>query len=814
VEPVLIIAIFAPFLLVPILWISGKHLRARTGWLALLAPLLSSGLLISLAVNHGAGSREVVSFSWIPSLGLNLTFLVDGLSLLFGLIVSGMGTLVFYYSTQYLDDQIEHHGRFYAYLALFMGAMLGTVFAGNLLLLFVFWELTGIASFLLIGFFHRSEESRSGARMALLVTGSTGLAMLAGVALIGTGTGTYDLAVLLAAPLDGMAKESVNLAFVLFAVGAFGKSAQFPFHFWLPNAMAAPTPVSAYLHSATMVKLGVFLIARIFPIFRDSDLWGPLLISVCFGTMLLGAILALLSHDLKAILAYSTVSQLGFLIGFYGMSPREGAEGDFLHILSHVFYKGCLFMVVGIIDHSTGIRDLRRLGGLRTHLPWLTVVAVIAAASMAGVPGTLGFISKEYMLKAKFDFWGDGGFASWYPLAVVTAASVIKVAFSYRIIAGVFFGRAPEGISEHFHAPSFRLQFAPTVLAGACLIFGLFPELLGGWLRALSTPGLHPNVGLTFSLWHGLTKELLLSVFIVLAGLGLQMLLRGARGNDLRIPRWLRFDQIFSLAVEGLPSAAKRVSRWLRADRPFDYLPIVFGTFVVVIGGYCVAHAGLLLPAWPQAADFDPLRTFVVGLIAAATVLVVALRQWSGQLIALSIVGFLITFYYVLFRAPDLAMTQILVESATLLLALLLLARFPKSAELSERRDLRPTAARRGLVLFLSIGTGAVMTIVTLMALGPKHAAPAGAYYLEATVPLAHGTNTVNTILVDFRGFDTLLEITVLLVATLGGIGLMMRYRRTAEEYAAGAHGPAGYGIGASPGETETDGKKGHHEVD
>jgi len=812
----ILLAITLPFLFVPVLWAAGRSLGARVGWLALAAPVASTALILLALSDAESGGRSIVELPWIPSLDLNLTFLVDGLSLFFGLIVSGMGVLVFFYATHYLDDHAEHHGRFYAYLALFMGAMLGTVFAGNLLLLFVFWELTGIASFLLIGFFHQSEVSRSGARMALLVTGSTGLAMLAGVALIGTGTGTYDLAVLLDSPLDGMAKESVNLAFVLFALGAFGKSAQFPFHFWLPNAMAAPTPVSAYLHSATMVKLGVFLVARIFPIFRDSDLWGPLLISVCFGTMLLGAIFALLSHDLKAILAYSTVSQLGFLIGFYGMSPREGAAGDFLHILSHVFYKGCLFMVVGIIDHSTGIRDVRRLGGLRTHLPWLTVVTVIAAASMAGVPGTLGFISKEYMLKAKFDFWGDGGFASWYPLVVVTAASVIKVAFSFRIVAGVFFGRAPAGIEDHFHAPSFKLQLAPSILAVACLIFGLFPDLLGGWLRALSTPGLHPNEGLTFSLWHGVTKELLLSVSIVLAGLAVQALMRGGWGSRLQIPRWLRFDEAFSLAVESLPSAAKRISSWLRADRPFDYLPIVFGTFVALVGGYCITHAGLLLPAWPTAADFEPLRTFVVGLIAAATILVVALRRWSGQLIALSIVGFLITFYYVLFRAPDLAMTQILVESATLLLVLLLLARFPKSAEWGERRGLRSSAARRWAVLLLATSTGALMTIVTLMALEPKHADPAGAYYLEATVPLAHGTNTVNTILVDFRGFDTLLEITVLLVATLGGIGLMMRYRRTAQEYAEGAHGPAGYGIDAPPGEggSETDGRKGHHEVD
>jgi multisubunit Na+/H+ antiporter MnhB subunit len=592
-------------------------------------------------------------------------------------------------------------------------------------------------------------------------------------------------------------KGAMDAAFLLMACGAIGKSAQFPFHFWLPNAMRAPTPVSAYLHSATMVKLGVFLVARVFPIFRDNELWSPVLVTLSFGTLLLGALLALVSHDLKAVLAYSTVSQLGFLIGFYGMSPPGGAEHDLLHVANHVFYKGCLFMVVGIIDHATGERDLRRLGGLGRRLPLLAVVATVAAAAMAGLPGTTGFISKEYMLKAKFDYWVDGDFANWYPLSLVVIASVVKVAFSVRLVRSVFSGPERPELMEHFHAPGWGLLAAPALLAGACLVFGLVPGAMGEGLSWFRTPGLHVAQAAELHLWHGVTREFLLSAGIVAVGGGLYAFLAGKRFAALRVPAWLAFDRGFEAFVEAVPKGAKALTAALRADRPFDYTAIVLGTFLSIVGGYIVwTGPAVFLPAAIDLTGVDPLRAFVVVLVTVAVVLVVALPRWTGQLIALSIVGFLVTFYYVLFRAPDLAMTQILVESATLLLVLLLLARFPRAAELGERNDTRVGSPRGLAVLGLAGGVGVVMTLVTVAALTPKHEAFAGQYYLETTVPLAAGSNAVNTILIDYRGFDTLLEITVLLIATLGAVGLLMRYRRTPEEYAEGPMGPAGYGVG------------------
>ncbi len=798
-------AIFLPFLLLPAVLAVGAKWRARTGWLALVAPVGSFALLLQLALTVAEpGGRVVVELSWIPSLGLNLTFVIDGLSLFFGLVVSGMGILVVFYASHYLDDHYRHHHRFYAYLLLFMGAMLGTVLAGNLLLLFIFWELTGITSFLLIGFLHEKAESRDGARMALLVTASTGLAMLAGVVLLGQAAGTYEIAALLDGAAQNASPGMLSAAFVLIAIGALGKSAQFPFHFWLPNAMAAPTPVSAYLHSATMVKLGVFLIARIFPVFQGVELWAPLLITVCFGTMLLGAMLALLSHDLKAVLAYSTVSQLGFLIGFYGMGPAGGVQGDLLHIASHVFYKGCLFMVVGIVDHATGERDLRRLGGLRQKLPLLAGITLVTTASMAGLPGTLGFISKEYMLKDMFAFWGSGGALFWYPLVFVVFASLLKVAFSARIYWGIFGGRTPDKLLAHYHAPTFALQLPPLLLASACLLFGIFPGLLGAALAGLQTAGLHPATALKFSVWHGVTREFITSMLIIATGAGIFAWLRTGLWTRARIPAVLRFDVGFDALVAAIPLGAKQVGLALRFDRQFDYLPITLGSIMLLLGGYWWVEREALWPGLPQAADFDPVRTLVVGLIALAVAMIIIMRRWTSQLIAVSIVGFLITFYYVLFRAPDLAMTQILVESATLLLVLLLLARFPRSAEISEIGWFF-SGRRQALNMVISIGVGLFTTLAALMAMQHKHAQPAGDYYLANTVPLAHGTNAVNTILVDFRGFDTLMEAAVLVIACLGAIGLVMRYRRTAEEYAAGAMGPAGYGIGRKIGKQPED---------
>jgi multicomponent K+:H+ antiporter subunit A/multicomponent Na+:H+ antiporter subunit A len=792
-------AVFLPLLAALPVALLGRRLGRRVAWVALLFPMLSTLAILGAATRLEPGDSFTSTLPWVPSLGLNLDFLVDGLSLFFGLVVSGMGCLIFFYAAHYLDDHDAHQGRFYSYLLLFMAAMLGTVFANHALLLFIFWELTGLASFLLIGFNHDEEHSRRGARMALLVTAATGLVLMLGVILLGQGAGTFRLDELLAQRATFAGKDWLNAAFLLVAVGAFGKSAQFPFHFWLPNAMAAPTPVSAYLHSATMVKLGVFLIARVLPVFQASEWWLPLLAGIGFTTMLLGALLALLSHDLKAVLAFATVSTLGFLIGNYGLAPTTGTASDHLHIASHVLFKGCLFMCAGIIDHATGTRDLRQLGGLWRRLPLLGIVLLIAAASMAGVIGTLGFLSKEAMLKDLFARAPQLGNLGTFCLVAALLASLFKVAFSARLFLGVFRGPEPAAVREHFHAPGLGMQLPPMLLAGATVLLGLAPALLDRPVDFLRVAGLHADEPSHLMPWHGWNRELLTSAALLAAGLAVYALGRATRWRWGRIPAPMRFDAAFERGVEAFGKVTKTATRVFGADSPTLYLPIVLGFIALVVGGWVLWH--LPLGEWRRMLregfanhHWSGLRVLTALLIALGSLGAVWLRQWTAQIISLSAAGFLTCFYFVLYRAPDLALTQILIETVTLILVLYLLGRFPQEAQRGEEDDRRFSLRRAG-ALGIAVLVGLMMTGLSLMVTDTPATARLGEALLQETVPLAEGANAVNTVLVDFRGFDTFGEITVLLVAMLGVLGLMMRRKRTAEEFRQGPLGAPGYGI-------------------
>lgn len=780
------LALFFPLVLAVILAVTGRKLGSAVGWVAWLGPLVSFSAVAYLASTGTAGGSAVISWPWSPALNLELSFLLDGLSLFFALVVSGIGILIFFYANFYFDADEPRRARFFASLLFFMAAMLGTVLSNNLLGLFIFWELTGVASFLLIGFDHEKEKSRAGARMALLVTMLTGLIMLVGVVLLSQTTGSLRIDELMKMSIPESARTLWNAAGVLILIGAFGKSAQFPFFFWLPNAMAAPTPVSAYLHSATMVKLGVFLTARMYPILSETDIWYPLLTTIGFGTMLLAAWLALRVTDLKAILAYSTVSQLGFLIGYYGLGAKTGVHFDLVHISSHVLYKACLFMIVGIVDHATGIRDIRQLGGLARRLPWLTLAAAISCASMAGFAGTLGFISKELML-ADFFKALDGGEA-WLAFGVVILASILKMAFAARVFFHVFTGPENKAVGEHYHAPSFGLQLAPLLLAYGSLAFGLFPGLLAGPVEHLRVAGLQGETESYLALWHGFSRELGVSFGIILLGVGLY-LLKNRTGWRQVVPTAFQFDHFFEKGVYGMTGFASGVTRRLHAERPLSFLPIMLGILVLLLGWQLMANP----PSW-NFLPVHPLRGFVAALIIITALGAVRLPGWTSQLISLSASGFLVTFYFVLYQAPDLALTQILVEAATLLLVLLLLSRFPISADAGEKRDFR-NQGRRWLNLTIATGAGGAVFLIALISMAARHPEAMGPRFLEATKPLAKGYNTVNTILIDFRGFDTLGEISVLLIAVLGGIGLLMRYKRTDNEASQGLAGPPGFGI-------------------
>jgi multicomponent Na+:H+ antiporter subunit A len=792
-------AVFLPLLATPIIPLLGRAWGKRVGWFALIFPITSLLAVLGLVAGTEPGARTVVSWAWIPSLGVNLSFLVDGLSLMFGLIVSGMGVLIFFYANFYLNGHYRHHGRFYCYLTLFMAAMLGTVFSDHLVLLFVFWELTGLASFLLIGFLHEEKDARVGARQSLLVTTLTGLVMLVGIILLGQVSGEYSLSALLSGRMPSVESSPlVGWAMALILIGAFGKSAQVPFHFWLPNAMAAPTPVSAYLHSATMVKLGVFLAARIFPLFVAQAGWAPLLVLVGFTTMVLGAVFALASHDLKAILAYSTVSALGSFLGYYGLGAVAGVHHDYLHILNHVFYKGCLFMVAGVVTHATGIRDIRELGGLFHRLPLLGFTALVACASMAGLPGTMGFLSKEAMLGTVFSGPSVHGWIGVYALASVVVASTAKVAFAVRLFLNVFGGKEPRDLEKRFHAPGWGMQLPAVLLAFALLGIGWVPGLLEPALHRLGTPGLNASPA-PLALWHGLTGELLASASIALAGFGLYGVGQKTAWRWATIPGWLRVDRWFEAGLDGLDRFCLRATAWLKFDQPMAYLPIFVAFSIAVAGGFLWIHFSPLNDRtgfWRSVSTFNTvyaLRVFVALLMALAVLGVVVLKRWTTQLIFLSVSGFLVTFYYVLYQAPDLALTQILVDTVTLILILILLGRFHRGGRAGEvtAEHSRPRQVFNAL---LAVGVGLVVTAIVLIMTAQPHPDRIGRRFLETTVGLARGSNAVNTILVDYRGFDTLFEITVLFIAMLGCLGLVTRHKRTEKEFKEGPLAPPGLG--------------------
>ncbi|MBC8011872.1 MAG: DUF4040 domain-containing protein, partial [Burkholderiales bacterium] len=781
----MLVLLLSPFALAPFMPALGARLGAKTGWFALLAPIASFVAALQLHALPPEARAVAVVWEWIPSLGANLSFTADGLAMLYALIVSGVGMLVVFYAACYLDDHhYRDHGKFYCYLLLFMGSMLVTVMSSNLLVLFVAWELTGITSFLLIGFLHDKAESQRGARMALLTTGLTGLVLLAGVVLLRVAYGTFDLAEIIAAGGVAAGNEALlGAAFLCCFVGIAGKSAQFPFHYWLPNAMAAPTPVSAYLHSATMVKLGVFLTARLLPVFNGLDTWMPLLTGIGFGTMLLGAVLALLSQDLKGVLAYTTVAQLGLLIGYYGLHEQGVAvPWDALHILNHVFYKACLFMVVGIIDHCTGTRDLRKLGGLWQKMPLVGTAAIFALAAFAGLPPTTGFLSKEMLLADLYELYhAQGGLQGLWPLATVALASAINIAVAARILFGAFLGKPTHAVEAHFHAPSLGLQ-APAVLLGAMtMIGGLGAAAFGRLTLGFGNSAGRTAVGPELHLWHGITPELITSTIITVAGLALFFAVGRARWDRVAIPRWLRFDLGFDKIADGVPYAARAFNRALGFETPYAYLYVVCAVMAAVPAWFLLpnwdaltAHASRwdLLPS----ASAGWLRWVVVAVICAAAICAAAWKRVIPQLFALSIIGLGIVFYYVLYQGPDLAITQMLVESATLILVLLVVLRLKRDGADTEalpRQGGVPVALR----IALGVAGGLLMGGSVLIFQQPREGAGdwAGDYYLANSLANAKGANAVNTTVIDFRGYDTMFEICVLVIATLGCLGLISR---------------------------------------
>ena len=725
-------------------------------------------LVMTLGQLPSLAAGEVLRFvvDWVPSLGLDLAFRLDGLSVLFNLVIVGIGLLILLYAHYYLSPE-EPFGRFYAYLILFMASMVGIVMADNLLLLWLFWELTSISSFLLIGFWSHRSDARKGARMALVVTGAGGLALLAGLLLLGDMVGSYDMNVVLDSGEIILADPRYPMMLVLVLLGAFTKSAQFPFQFWLPHAMAAPTPVSAYLHSATMVKAGIFLMARLHPAIAGSELWSVIVSLVGMITLLYGAWFALLKTDLKGILAFSTVSHLGLITVLLGIGTPMAVLAALFHILNHATFKAALFMSAGIIDHEAGTRELKRLGGLRHAMPVTAVLTSVAGAAMAGVPLLNGFLSKEMFFTETLTSPVLGGL-SWLMPVLATLGGILSVAYSLRLVHAVFFKAAKEGPPKSPHEPPWLMRAPVVLLVVLCVVVGLAPVLAEGLLGLALQSVLGEAFTFHLAIWHGINLPLLMSVVALVAGVAtywrhadLRHFLKGFRPMDARL--------IFEAAVQRLGRGAEAgLAR-------FDGGSLQRYMMLLLVASLVMGSLGLAsLPVLTGSKENQPLDGILLlgaGLLIFGGIgTAVTHRYRLISLLMLSVVGLVVALTFARFSAPDLALTQLSVEVVTMILLMLALFFLPQKTprESSNRRSLRDVVLAGALGMVVASLNYAVLT---------RDNAPISGFFLENSVPGGGGHNVVNVILVDFRGFDTLGEITVLALAGLAIFKLLNRLR-------------------------------------
>lgn len=740
----------------------GLMIRAGRNACAMAAGSATLLALIMLVLSAPAVFRgEVLQWrmEWLPSLGLNVNFMLDGLGLLFAGLILGIGLLIILYARFYLAKS-DPMGQFYTYLMLFQGAMVGIVLSDNILLLLIFWELTSLSSFLLIGYWKHLPEGRQGARMALTVTGSGGLALIAGMLIIGNIAGSYDLSVILTQKDVIQASEWYLPALILILIGCFTKSAQFPFHFWLPHAMAAPTPVSAYLHSATMVKAGLFLMARMWPVLSGTEAWFLIVSTAGLITMVLGAKIAVFKDDLKSLLAFSTVSHLGLITMLLGFGTPEAAIVAIFHIINHATFKAALFMSAGIVDHEAHTRDIKRLGGLRTLMPITFTIVCVAALSMAGIPPLNGFLSKELMLEEAVAtvWWGS----PWLLAALATVGALFSVAYSFRLIAHVFLGPVRDDYPHTPHDPGFGLWAAPAFLAVLVVLIGLMPMTFAGGLVQVvagAVTGAPQEVKIYH--WHGFVPALFLSIFAVGAG----MIVLGLHRPLARLwdttPR-PEAKAIFDAIVE--PFA--RLSRWVTDTLHDGALTKYFAiaTVAIVAAGVFAFWGAPHVPGTRELTHAPPVVWVGWALLMGGTLaLFLFHRNRLLSLVLVGVVGLMVSVAFAYMSAPDLALTQITVEVATIVLLLLALNFLPKHTPVES------TPGRRLRDGSIAAVAGVAVAALAYALMTRDFALPSIAdYFLANSKPGGGGTNVVNVILVDFRGYDTFGEIIVLGIAALG----------------------------------------------
>lgn len=784
----LITLILLPFigsLLAAVLPTNARNTESTLAGLIALFCTVQAALYFPQIAGGEVLRQEII---WLPALGLNLVLRLDGFAWMFCMLVLGVGSLVVLYARYYMSaaDPVP---RFFAFFLAFMGAMVGVVLSGNIIQIALFWELTSLFSFLLIGYWHHRKDARRGARMALTVTGTGGLCMLAGMLVLGHIVGSYDLDHVLAAGTLIKAHPLYLTALVLVLLGAFTKSAQFPFQFWLPNAMAAPTPVSAYLHSATMVKAGVFLLARLWPALAGTEQWFWLVGGAGLCTLLVGGYAAMFQHDLKGLLAYSTISHLGLITLLLGLNSPLAAVAAVFHIMNHATFKASLFMAAGIVDHESGTRDIRRLSGLWRMMPITGTLAMVASAAMAGVPLLNGFLSKEM-------FFAETVFVNTVPWLEVllpvaaTVAGIFSVAYSLRFIADVFFGPPATDLPHTPHEPPHWMRVPVELLVLACLVVGMLPAWsVGAVLQAAARPVVGGELP-TYSLavWHGFNTPFVMSLVALAGGVALYLLLRWLRARGaLDAPPLMHHisgQRLFDWTLARLSLAGRNGRRLLGTGRlQWQMLWLVVAALV----------AGTL-PLWVRGLPSGtreqlPLSPAfaLLWLLGALCAVAAAWQAKYHRLAALTLLGgaglcTCLTFLW--FSAPDLALTQIVVEVVTTILILLGLRWLPRrdeSLRVPTLSQARRTQLRRYRDMALALLAGTGMALLSFAMMSRPFPESTSTFFLERALSEGGGTNVVNVMLVDFRGFDTFGEIVVLGIVALTVYALLRRFRPARE---------------------------------
>ncbi|WP_293882731.1 putative monovalent cation/H+ antiporter subunit A [Sphingobacterium sp. UBA1498] len=741
----------------------GRFLKTKWGFILAFLPVLLFLYFAQYIVPIGRGSYFVQSTSWVPSLGINLDFKLDGLSLLFALLITGIGACIFFYANAYLKGH-RYIDRFFGYLCLFMSAMLGLVLSDNMLLLFIFWELTSISSFFLIGFNNDNNDSRKSALTALSITGLGGFFLLAGFILLGNIAGTYHITALLDKVSLIQQHPLFPLVFGLVALGAITKSAQFPFHFWLPGAMKAPTPVSAYLHSATMVKAGIYLLARFSPILGGNPIWMYSLMAIGGFTMLYTAFHSLFRTDLKGVLAYSTISALGILVFLLGLGTKDAIIAACVFILVHALYKAALFLITGIIDHETETRDLTVLRGLRKVLMPVAIAGFLAALSSAGIPLTFGFIGKDLIYEATLHAAPD---LFLYLTAAAVATNILLVSAGFMAGIKPFMGKLPEQFSK-IHLPYKAMWIPPLLLAVLGVIFGCMPGLIGEWIAGPTAVSILAKTEVfQLKIWHGFNLILLLSAITIAAGTLLYFVNKPSHNKLTWIAKFNKIspEYMINLCAQEIALFSAFFTNKMHNGYLRSYLLKII-LFAEVLIAYQLYLGGPLHIKWETLSPVSFYEVTTVCILIGAIVLTIRTTSRLTAVVATSVVGYAICLIFVFYSAPDLAMTQFTIDTLTVVLFVLVLFKLPSFLNLANRR----TVIRDAIVAVIF---GVLLSMVALRVLHEPTTTNISDFYGDYAYVLAKGKNVVNVLLVDFRGFDTMFEIVVLSIAALGVYSLL-----------------------------------------